>query len=295
MNYEDHRETHPSVLAQQTMTRATAQQLIDLNTRFYQTHAATFSATRSVPWEGWKRVVELIRTHAQNTIEQDVRKQTPHGEQNSAVLPRCLRVLDLASGNLRFARYASAQLADMQLKIHAIDNNPDLLSATPPQPTWKLERRDILKDLMDDSSSLPTDTYDVAVCFGFMHHIPTRALRGALIRELGHSLCEGGIALISFWQFMDDERLAAKAKTAQAQTHAAPPFPGFEHAILEPGDHILGWMDLEGAWRYCHHTSEEELDQLTQELGNGLVELERFSSDGKSGHLNRYLVLQKRS
>ena len=43
------------------MDNATAQNLIDLNTRFYAKHAASFSATRSTPWEGWQRVADLAR------------------------------------------------------------------------------------------------------------------------------------------------------------------------------------------------------------------------------------------
>lgn len=42
------------------MDTTTAQALIALNNRFYRDNAASFSATRSAPWEGWKQARKHI-------------------------------------------------------------------------------------------------------------------------------------------------------------------------------------------------------------------------------------------
>ena len=51
-----------------------------------------------------------------------------------------------------------------------------------------------------------------------------------------------------------------------------------------------------GLWRYCHHFEELEIDALVAAAceGSKAREVARFSADGKSGAMNRYVVLQKR-
>lgn len=60
--------------------------------------------------------------------------------------------------------------------------------------------------MIEDKLNL--DSYDVAVCFGVIHHIPSYKLRDRLLNELAKSK----VAIVSFWQFDKDERIFKKAK-----------------------------------------------------------------------------------
>jgi len=108
---------------------------------------------------------------------------------------------------------------------------------------------------------------------------------------------------VSFWQFLNDPRLAAKAATVTAEGRAAHCLPTFQE-----NDFLLGWQHAEGTYRFCHHTPEDEIDALLAAIREPSApstsgcappaplpfrEIARFSADGKLGNLNRYLILQR--
>ena len=247
-----------------------AHRLVACNNAFYRARAASFSATRSTPWQGWRRVVDAAR---------DALGGDAHP-----------RIADIACGNLRFERYLSEQLPGVSPEFLAVDSTPELAADAARNRTRFLQR-DLLADLLDGRdplSDLPS--CDLTVCFGFMHHVPGDSLRRALLDTLARSTKPNGLIAISFWQFMSDARLAAKARVADEAARAA----GWPVRSFEPGDHFLGWQDDPGALRYCHHFTEAEIDSLVAHLrAHGLRELDRFSADGHSGALNRYLVCRK--
>lgn len=88
---------------------------------------------------------------------------------------------------------------------------------------------DIVESLLNDILNL--NSYDVAVCFGVIHHIPTAELREKLLNELTKSK----IAIVSLWQFEKDKRIFNKAKetTKLAQEKLV-------LKNLEAGDYFLG-------------------------------------------------------
>ena len=311
------------------MDRATAQHIVELNNAFYREHAASFAATRTAPWQGWKRVVDAVRTV-------------------NGSAPGALGVLDVACGNERFARFLTQALSETHLHYTGVDNCDALAGppsetnavpaaraastarkpASPPidagktpavsqnapstpdaplrlsisiaqvdtTPQQAFRHRDLMAALLAGEDPLAgLGSFDLVACFGFMHHVPGHAARQALLAHLVAHTKPGGIVAVSFWQFMDDERLATKAQ--RADEHAvtdAPPWPSFDPRVLGPHDHFLGWQDDERPLRFCHHTSEAELDKLVNALPAGVAEeCARFSADGKSGHLNRYLFLRR--
>ena len=290
------------------MDERTARALIALNNRFYAEHAASFSATRQAPWAGWRRVIEEATALGAIGTE-----STDAADADAPARPE-LHVLDLAAGNLRFERFLAEFLPATPLAIDALDRCDALMAAAPGGNSSRVRvrthHRDILEALLAgigaSDALAPRAPYDLAVCFGFMHHVPTLALRTRLLAALVRALCPGGAAAVSFWQFMDDERLARKAARAEAAARAAAAAPGnlrgstpapalgFSPAALEPGDHLLGWQDDPSAFRYCHHASDAEIDALVATLPVGTArEAARFSADGASGALNRYLILQR--
>ena len=87
------------------MDLTTAHELIELNNRFYTEHAASFSATRSAPWEGWNHAAELLT---------QLRWPRAHNGGASCHSPL---VLDLACGNLRFERFLLNAFPDVDLRL----------------------------------------------------------------------------------------------------------------------------------------------------------------------------------
>lgn len=309
------------------MEEKTAQLLIELNSAFYAEHAESFSATRSAPWDGWRRVIEetlpfptqrrttqqaaqSTPTAAQDTLLADQSTlQTAPGTSTAAQKP--LHILDIACGNLRFEKYLAEELLGgvgaqppvlPAISIHAVDNCTALMNSH--SADWDKSgidvipcERDILSALLDGTDPLAGfPPADLTVCFGFMHHVPDRELRQQLIKFLVRHTGPGGFVALSFWRFMDDERLARKTRQAEelaAHAHAEELLT-LDPRELEAGDYLLGWQDDASAFRYCHHVDEVEVDALAASLPAGLArEVTRFDADGKSGRLNRYLVLER--
>lgn len=189
-----------------------------------------------------------------------------------------LAVLDLGCGNLRFERFL-AERTNAPLRVTALDNCPDLASpeigalsaafphslrsssaasktkeedasgqgANPPEKTIvDLRALDIVESLLDGTFAdrLPRNSHDLAVAFGLMHHLPTFALRARVLEGILGSLRPGGFAVVSFWQFLNDPRLAAKAATVTAEGRAAHCLPTFQE-----NDFLLGWQHAEGRSR----------------------------------------------
>ena len=99
---------------------------------------------------------------------------------------------------------------------------------------------------------------------------------------------------------MNDERMARKAVRAEARAELTPPFESYDSAQFEAGDHLIGWQNDRHAYRYCHHFDDQQITDLVRGVRtfykSGEVpvrELERFHADGRSGELNRYVILRR--
>ena len=267
------------------MDISVARQLIDLNTRFYRANAASFSATREAPWGGWRR----IAAHAAACVE--------------ALAPgKPLKVLDLACGNMRLERFLAEELPGARFEFHAVDNCGELATSLP-LPTGVIYHDiDILGVLLDaatgGSKNSPLDEIPASAlscCFGFMHHVPSFELRVAVLQELVQCTAPGGIIAVSFWQFMHDDRLAAKTHDAEASAREHGLFAPAVLDAFEPGDHLLDWQEGTSL-RYCHHFEEDEINRLIAALPAGTVRaFERYWADGRAGNLNRYVLLRRTS
>ena len=310
------------------MDKTTIQTLCDINTRFYQSNAPSFSATRNAPWLGWKKCARLFE-------EKVFAGANPN-----------VSVLDLACGNLRFEEFLSEQFPHVAFSFYAIDNCNELLpsekvsaqseesstataltgspestelseallggSPTVTASTGSVEstglvelaqpkesaqpekvaqhgaqnkpaglltkdcfasnkivfqNQDIIVSLLDEeheSASQAGEThtqanttafqtsktrtqadltasqagetnaqanqnpasqncgtfFDIAVSFGFMHHIPTQQLRLKALQKLIDAVRPGGLIAVSFWEFLNNEKLAEKAELTHQQALA---------------------------------------------------------------------------
>ena len=173
-------------------------------------------------------------------------------------------------------------------------------------PNLHFQELDVLDALMKLNPAETPDVLfdaplaDISVCFGFMHHVPSCEYRVRVLDALVRQTRPGGIIAISFWEFMNDERMARKAVRAEARAELTPPFEGYDSAQFEVGDHLIGWQNDRHAYRYCHHFDDQQITDLVRGVRtfykSGEVpvrELERFHADGRSGELNRYVILKR--
>lgn len=276
------------------MDEALARRMAALTQSFYQRSAESFSATRQAPWDGWQRVWELSK-----------RELGPF----DAATP--LKVLDIGAGNLRFERFLE-QEAESPLHAWAIDScqaliaaglaeqeetqlgKPLLAGAHGSTAAVAVRPLDVMALLADGANAeglaraFDAPLCDVAVAFGFLHHVPRADWRSAILQAMATCVRPGGLMALSLWQFADDARLRAKADEATARGISAHGLPA-----LPENDYLLGWQDDPQAFRYCHHFTETEVDTLAASVAPHAREVARFSADGRTGSLNRYLLLQR--
>ena len=267
-------DTSSHITHAQSISASTAEQLSYVTSEFYSQQTQSFSATRQMPWQGWQRCLDVI-------------PQLSAGENPS--------VLHVGCGNLRFARFLCDEAGIVPAKYFAVDNCRPLvesgnLGGQASQATFI--ELDVIKSLLDNtlSSELTVSTCDLVVAFGFLHHVPGAKNRIQLLRTLLEKTKPGGFVCVSFWQFMNNQKLADKAYETTAQGLQA---LGIDASELEKNDYLIGWQGKAETWRYCHHFSQEELDKLLVSLDSDVQVCAQFSADGKENNLNRYVILKR--
>lgn len=305
-----------------------AQELCDLNNRFYCTWASSFSDTRHNVWSGWQKCLEetelsmsdskrastnycddangslnspssFVKASNKGACEtlSAIRKNAaaPSADKDNRV--KNIQLLDVACGNLRYEAFLARSLPAFTISACALDACKELPSngvTIPSNMSIDFRQCDVIKELSAErltQSLRASNQADLTVSFGFMHHIPLPEWREAFIKALIDATAPEGHLCLSFWRFLSDEHLAAKAKktTARGITEL-----GFEEHQFEKGDCLLGWKNERGAYRYCHSFSESEIDDLIKSVSNKAALKARFQADGRTGKMNEYAVLKKR-
>lgn len=271
-----------------------AQMLCQLNNDFYRDQAVSFSDTRHAKWPGWECCLKAV--------------SSVFLDQSNSV------VLDVACGNLRFEKFLASQLLERQIQVWAFDSCDELLpqtcagtlvekvnadgADTPDATDVHLQINYLHCDVMEAIGSSKAFTYgipqaDISVSFGFMHHVPLPEWRVQLLNSLIEATKPGGFVCVSFWEFLADEGLAAKAyKTHERALAELGPVWGFSSADFNDGDFLLGWRNTPGAYRYCHSFSTSEVDALIATVSHRAECVARFRADGRTETLNEYIVLQ---
>ena len=247
------------------MNTETVNKLRELNNRFYAKNAQSFSETRQHAWPGWDRVLAIAR------------------ENGTAA-----KVLDIAGGNLRFEEYCMRNgLA--QAEFYVVDSCPSLAKSIDGVVFQELDIVELLASAAPITQAILAPQCDLVASFGFAHHIPDEPLRVSFVRQLIDMAESGGIVALTFWQFAEDPAMKSKA---MATTEAACNELGLD---LDEGDYILGWKDVVGAYRYCHSFSDQEIDHIVHAISETAEAVDVFSNDGKSGRMNRYVVLRRKT
>lgn len=273
------------------MDARTARILAALTSEFYRTHAASFSAARTRPWEGWRACIAGWDEGAQ-----------------------CVSVLDLGCGNLRFEAFLARERPDASVTAHAVDNC-EFPAPDGRAPRFGASNARVLRYGVDAVGALVEGAYgegaarsleaalaevpacDLSVAFGFLHHVPGEAARQGALGALAEKTRPGGRIAVSLWRFLEDPSFAAKAHREHDQALSALAAEGALDAgalaaALDEGDRLLGWKGSSIAQRFCHSFSEAEIERLIDSVADRACLVRRFEADGKTGRMNTYLVFE---
>ena len=268
------------------MDECSARALNELNKRFYERQAGAFSATRNNSWRGWQLALEAAGVASGGAAgSRDGASEGPSD--------RRLDVLDVACGNLRFEAWAREAVAGCELRFTALDACRGLLPESLPDNV-RFEERDVVGLLLDGGALriVPEGAcFDLAVSFGFMHHIPGCAARAAFLDVLLGATRPGGHVVVSFWRFSDDAGLRERAEASTAGALAG---GGIGPVALDEGDYLLGFGEESTDLRYCHSFSDEDVDAILDAVETPCELVSRFRADGRTNALNEYLVLRRR-
>ena len=125
--------------------------------------------------------------------------------------------------------------------------------------------------------------FDLVVCLATLQHLPGFALRRRVVGELAGLLAPEGMLIISAWQFLTSQRLAARQLDWSEI--------GLTPADVKPGDALLPWRQGGYAIRYVHQIDEAEFERLSRAAG--LLIQDTFHADGREGNLNLYAILRR--
>lgn len=302
------------------MDAATAQRLCEVTNAFYHTHGASFSQTRQGAWPGWKTCFDVLeragflsaarRRGALSVF--DMACGNLRFEAYAAAALHPLRPTFYAVDNCdALARGAGGDASAGADGAPAAGCGgagaggvPAAGAAGPDAPSAgggalagalagadvRYQSLDVLRALQEGASmqqAVDAPPCDLSVAFGFLHHVPGHDGRVAVLRALAGQTRPGGYMVASFWRFLHDAAFAAKARAEHGRAAAELGLPP-----LDAGDFVLGWQNRPGAFRYCHHFSDAELDLLSAALDGRAREAARFRADGRTGAMNAYVVWQ---
>ena len=244
------------------MEPATAQSLIALNRQFYQTFAASFSATRRRLQPGVLGIIQRI--------------------------PQDASILDIGCGNGELWRFLCHH--GFQGRYTGVDFSPALLDIAAgqgvgsPQAGSIPEAAFLVADLAEPGwdANLPQYPYDFILAFAVLHHLPGSELHLRLLEKIRDQLAPGGTFFLSVWQFLNSPRLAARLQPWEKA--------GLEAAQVDPGDYLLDWRQGGSGLRYVHAFDSAELGRLAR--ASGFSVREEFLSDGENSRLGLYQAWQ---
>jgi SAM-dependent methyltransferase len=163
------------------MTQEQILKIISQTEEFYKKNAEEFSKTRQNPWQGWKKLLEIIK--------------------NNFSKEALLSVLDLGCGNARFCQFLSDNL-DGKIDYTGFDNNDFLMiEAILKHPDQRFKKVNVLTEL-----DKIDQRYDLVVAFGLTHHIPGKEFRKKWFESVLNLVSSQGLAIFTFWNLQSDSR-----------------------------------------------------------------------------------------
>ncbi len=224
--------------------------LINLNNEFYRKTAKYFSATRQSFWPGWEKL--------------------PCPNEGD-------KVLDVASGNLRFKKFLDGKINQYQyLGVDACEQLPEkneLMSGN----FIKLDILAAMLEASDWTDKLPRHEWNYVFCCAFLHHIPSWEWQIKFLKKLSDLVAVNGILVVNFWQFLTEPKMKNKIITN-----------------LGNNDYILAWNEGVKAQRYCHNFTKEEIMAIKAQMqGKNWQLIREYQADGTNQKMNYYLGWRK--
>jgi tRNA (uracil-5-)-methyltransferase TRM9 len=234
-----------------------AQQLLDLNRRFYTQYGRDFSATRRRLQTGVLRVIESLR-----------------GNES---------ILDLGCGNGELAQTLSRRghhgsYLGLDFSLPLLNEAEREVFAFPVQ----FMQSDLVSDDWEHVIAR-NDMFDIVFSFAVLHHIPSSELRLQIIQKIHENLKPDGMFIHSNWQFLNSPRLKARIQPWGSV--------GLKQTDVDANDYLLDWKRGGKGLRYVHHFDESELGGLAKAGGFEIVET--FYSDGENKLLSLYQIWKK--
>jgi tRNA (uracil-5-)-methyltransferase TRM9 len=242
------------------------QKLLSLNSQFYQTFSLQFSETRQRIQPGVRRIIEEHLVGSKGNI------------------------LDIGCGNGELVKELEKQ--GFQGDYLGVDFSPGLLEEARKIPLETITAEFHQLDLSEeDWKSSPAgealerlSPFTWCLAFAVLHHLPGKALRQSVVRNVRGFLERDGLFIHSVWQFLNSPKLRARIQPWENA--------GLRADQVEAGDYLLDWRHGGVGLRYIHHFNINELEDLA--VGGGFQVLETFHSDGEGGNLGLYQVWKHR-
>lgn len=292
-----------------------------INQNFYDAQAQSFSDTRTHGWPGWVR----LDTHITREVYDFSNAGSPYVVADIACgnlrFGRFLMQRHPTTSFEFHAYDACKELLDLGVAWENSEGSEDALAphisqssarASSPVNSISPQRAhthlkpvvyDVMGALITSYLEQGADTLlpspsqlapHLIACFGFMHHIPTQALRIHFLKTLCSQAPSGALVALSFWEFLKDGTRASKAYQAHTEALNQGVLPEHLTSFLEAHDLFLGWSNQKHAARFCHAFTSDELDGIIDALADTAVLIDRYVEDGKTHDLNEYLIMRVR-
>ncbi len=226
-----------------------AQQLIQLNRRFYDRFADSFAASRPAPLPGVERLLAHV---PDDSALLDV--GCGHGQLAMALhrLGRRVRYVGV-DASVRMIEHARRLISQLQ----RTDITAQFIALDVTQPDW--------------TSHLPHGQYQTVALLALLHHIPGMDRRVELLHQAAGCLAPDGAVLVSTWQFLRRERLRCRLQPWH--------LIGLRPEDVEPGDYLLDWQRDGRGLRYCAFIDAAALNQLAEAAGLRVAEMFHAGQD----------------
>lgn len=230
------------------MQKEYANELLVASRAGYEKIAADFSRTRGTFWPELLFVRDLI----------------PEGS----------RLLDIGCGNGRFLGSFEGKALDYA----GIDFSEGLIGVARERYREHTQAEFVVGDAL--ALPFPDHSFDDAVSFAVLHHIPSRAYRVQFLREAARVVKPGGFIILTAWNVWHSRPgvvLEFALKKLLGRTHT------------DFGDAILDFAKEKNA-RYVHALTMNEIRSLTKEVGLEIERLEKIRRP--SGEENFFVMLR---
>jgi SAM-dependent methyltransferase len=234
------------------MDKKTAEKLLALNLKFYQTFASDFSETRQRLQPGVLRLLD--------TLEPGI------------------AILDLGCGNGELARELARR--EFPCTYTGVDFSAALMEEAKQTLPADFPSRFLELNLAEKNWEpvLQGEQFDVILALAVFHHLPGAELHHQVCSQIYDHLTENGAFYLSSWQFLKSERLRSRTQPWSKI--------GLDPDQVGENDYLLDWRRGGLGLRYVRYFSKRALQQLAEDTG--FEAAQTFYSDGKRGDLSIY-------